>query len=89
MLLPAYVLSNEKITTIMNIIYFWLIEIPLVWLLAVSLNMVLHNASISIVIAELLLTVIALMLFKLGKMEFLKCNDLEPTRTNIKTKNWI
>lgn len=65
--------SGDTMTpTIINFICFWLIEIPLAWLLAISLNMGLHGASISIVVAESMLAVIAWIMFKRGKWKLRK-----------------
>lgn len=53
--------------TIINFISFWLLEIPLAYLLAIGLEMGLLGASISIVSAETFLALMALYLFKKGK----------------------
>lgn len=59
--------SGDTITpTIVNFICFWLVEIPLAWLLANSLGLGLAGASMAIVIAESLLAVIAWFLFRRG-----------------------
>lgn len=60
--------SGDTVTpTKINLVSFWLFEIPLAWLLAIVLNMGLAGASIAIVCAESLLALIALYLFKKGK----------------------
>lgn len=60
--------SGDTITpTWINLISFWLIEIPIAYLLAITLGLGLTGACISIVIAESLLTLISLFLFKKGK----------------------
>jgi putative MATE family efflux protein len=51
----------------MNFVSFWLIEIPLAWLLAIVFKMGLTGASIAIVCAESTLALIALILFRKGK----------------------
>ncbi|MEZ5106225.1 MAG: MATE family efflux transporter [Draconibacterium sp.] len=53
--------------TKINLICFWLFEIPLAYLLAITLDMGLMGASIAIVSAETLLAIIALTLFRKGK----------------------
>ena len=60
--------SGDTFTpTKINLVCFWLVEIPLAWLLAVYFNMGLTGASIAIVTAESLLAVIAYFLFRRGK----------------------
>lgn len=60
--------SGDTLTpTKINLISFWLIEIPLAYFLAIVLNMGLAGASISIVVAEAILALIALYLFRKGK----------------------
>lgn len=60
--------SGDTLTpTKINFFSFWLFEIPLAYLLAIVLNMGLTGASIAIVLAESMLTVIALFLFRRGK----------------------
>lgn len=60
--------SGDTITpTWINLISFWLIEIPIAYLLAITLDLGLTGACLSIVIAESILTVISLFLFKKGK----------------------
>jgi putative MATE family efflux protein len=50
-----------------NIIAYWLVEIPLAWLLAISFGMGETGVFASIVIAETLLTIIAYFVFRRGK----------------------
>jgi putative MATE family efflux protein len=50
-----------------NIVSFWLFEIPLAWFLAIVLKMGLTGASIAIVLAETSLALIALYFFRKGK----------------------
>ncbi len=65
--------SGDTITpSILNLICFWLIEIPLAWVLAILLNQGLHGASLAIVIAESLLAVIAWILFRRGRWKLRK-----------------
>ncbi|RIH65838.1 MATE family efflux transporter [Mariniphaga sediminis] len=60
--------SGDTFTpTKINIVCFWLIEIPLAYLLAITLKMGLSGASIAIVASESLLTIIALIYFRKGK----------------------
>ncbi len=65
--------SGDTITpTKINIISFWLIEIPLAYLLAIVLNMGLTGASIAIITAEAALAIMALYLFRQGKWKLRK-----------------
>lgn len=65
--------SGDTITpTKINIISFWLMEIPLAYLLAIVLNMGLTGASIAIISAEASLALIALYLFRKGKWKLRK-----------------
>jgi putative MATE family efflux protein len=60
--------SGDTLTpTRINLICFWLFEIPLAYFLAIVLNMGLTGASVAIVAAESLLAMIALFLFRKGK----------------------
>ncbi len=60
--------SGDTMTpTKINVLSFWLFEIPLAYLLAIVLNMGLTGACIAVVCAESLLALIALFLFKRGK----------------------
>lgn len=58
--------------TKINLFCFWLIEIPLAYLLAISFEMGLSGASIAIVCAESLLAVIAYLIFRKGKWKLRK-----------------
>jgi len=53
--------------TKINFFCFWLLEIPLAWVLAVKLNLGLTGASIAIVTAEALLALTAFYFFRKGK----------------------
>jgi putative MATE family efflux protein len=65
--------SGDTITpTKINVLSFWLFEIPLAYLLAIVLNMGLTGASIAIVCAESVLAMIALFLFRKGKWKLRK-----------------
>jgi putative MATE family efflux protein len=65
--------SGDTLTpTKINLVSFWLIEIPMAYFLAITLNMGLTGASISIVIAEAILAIIALYLFSKGKWKLRK-----------------
>ena len=60
--------SGDTITpTWVNFLAFWLIEIPLAYLLAITWNMGVDGACIAIVSAESFLTLLSLFLFKRGK----------------------
>ena len=65
--------SGDTLTpTKINFLCFWIIEIPLAYFLAINLNMGLTGASIAIVAAESLLTVIAYLIFRKGKWKLHK-----------------
>lgn len=60
--------SGDTFTpTKINLLCFWVIEIPLAYFLAILLGLGLTGASIAIVTAESLVALIALVLFKKGK----------------------
>ncbi len=58
--------------TKINLFCFWLVEIPLAYLLAIVWQMGLTGASIAIVTSESLLTIVAFILFKKGKWKLRK-----------------
>jgi len=65
--------SGDTITpTKLNVICFWLFEIPLAYLLAIKLNMNIEGVSIAIVAAESLLTLMAWHIFRKGKWKLNK-----------------
>jgi Na+-driven multidrug efflux pump len=65
--------SGDTITpTKINLLSFWMVEIPLAYLLAVVLNMGLEGASIAIICAESVLAATALILFRKGKWKLRK-----------------
>lgn len=65
--------SGDTMTpTLINLLCFWLIEIPLAWVLAIYFNLGLTGASFAIVVAESLLAVIAWILFRRGKWKLQK-----------------
>ncbi|QGY47142.1 MATE family efflux transporter [Maribellus comscasis] len=59
--------GDTNTPTRINLISFWLFEIPLAYFLAIVMKMGLTGASISIVAAETLLALIALFMFRKGK----------------------
>ncbi len=65
--------SGDTLTpTKINLVSFWLFEIPMAYFLAIVLNMGLTGASIAIVSAEAILALIALYLFRKGKWKLRK-----------------
>ncbi len=67
-LVQAFNGSGDTMTpTKLNLICFWMFEIPLAYLLAINMNMELTGASIAIVCAETMLALVALYLFRKGK----------------------
>ena len=53
--------------TVINFICFWLIEIPLAYLLALKLGIAENGVYIAIISAETLMTLIAMIIFRKGK----------------------
>jgi putative MATE family efflux protein len=50
-----------------NIVAYWLVEIPLAWLLAITAGLEEEGVFISIIVAETLLTIISWLVFRRGK----------------------
>jgi putative MATE family efflux protein len=64
--------GDTKTPTILNFIFFWLVETPLAYFLALQLNWGQTGVYYSIVIAESLLAVAAIWVFKRGKWKAIK-----------------
>lgn len=65
--------SGDTLTpTKINFLAFWVIEIPLAYLLAITLEMGLTGASIAIICAESILAITALFFFRKGKWKLRK-----------------
>jgi len=65
--------SGDTLTpTKINLICFWLLEIPLAYLLSVQFGLKLPGVCMSIVLAESLLTIIGVVLFRQGKWKLRK-----------------
>ena len=58
--------------TILNFICFWLIEIPLAYVLSISIGFNEAGVFWAIVIAESMLTVLGIIIFKRGKWKLRK-----------------
>ena len=59
--------GDTKTPTIINLVCFWLLEIPLAYFLAITLGMNEDGVFYSIIIAESILTIAAVIIFKKGK----------------------
>ena len=60
--------AGDTITpTKINLVSFWLIEIPLAWFLATKIGMEQNGVYVAIVVAETVMTVMAIILFRRGK----------------------
>ncbi len=65
--------AGDTITpTKINLVSFWLIEIPLAWVLAIKLGLEQNGVYIAIVVAETIMTILAIILFKRGKWKLKK-----------------
>ncbi len=60
--------AGDTVTpTILNFICFWLLEIPLAYALSLTLNMESQGVFLAIVIAESMLGVLGVLVFRRGK----------------------
>jgi putative MATE family efflux protein len=65
--------AGDTITpTKINLVSFWLIEIPLAWVLAIKVGMEQNGVYVAIVVAETIMTILAIILFKRGKWKLKK-----------------
>jgi Na+-driven multidrug efflux pump len=65
--------AGDTVTpTLMNFVCFWLIEMPLAWVLAIYLHWGQMGVYTSIVIAESVLAVMAIVIFRRGKWKTIK-----------------
>lgn len=53
-----------------NILVYWIVEVPLAWILAISFGMEEEGVFTSILIAETMMTIIAFVVFRRGKWKF-------------------
>lgn len=65
--------AGDTVTpTIVNVFIFWLLEIPLAWLLGIKLNYHESGVFFAILIAEFALTITSITIFKLGRWKLKK-----------------
>jgi putative MATE family efflux protein len=64
--------GNTKTPTIINFIFFWLVEIPLAWVLAMVFHWGQVGVYISIITAETMLALAVIWAFKQGKWKMVK-----------------
>lgn len=67
-MIQAFNGAGDTVTpTVLNLIFFWLLEIPVAWLLAFPLGLREQGVYWSIVVAESLLALVSIWLFRQGK----------------------
>ena len=64
--------GDTKTPTYLNVVFFWLIQIPLAWLLAIHLNFGFTGAMISVAVAFALHAAACVVLFRKGKWKEVK-----------------
>jgi Na+-driven multidrug efflux pump len=64
--------GDTKTPTILNLVCFWAIQIPLAWVMAKVLHMGPRGVYFAIGISEALLAVICIILFKKGRWKLVK-----------------
>ena len=64
--------GDTRTPTILNFFAFWVFQIPLAYALAITLKMGTTGVFISIVVAESLLALAAIFLFRRGKWKLMK-----------------
>lgn len=64
--------GDTRTPTIFNLISFWIVEIPLAYLLAIQLGWNQQGVFYSIIIAEMTLTMIAFFWFRGGRWKLIK-----------------
>jgi Na+-driven multidrug efflux pump len=72
-IIQAFNGAGDTLTpTLINLVCFWIIEIPLAYLLAMKFGFAEEGVFYSIVISETLLGIIGFILFKRGKWKTIK-----------------
>jgi Na+-driven multidrug efflux pump len=64
--------GDTRTTTVLNLICFWAIQIPLGYLLSLGLNLGLQGVFLAIVISQSLLSVVSMGVFRRGKWKTVK-----------------